>query len=184
MGDLHSVVNHLPDGQSAPFQSLAKSLALKQLRDQVRRAFVCSHVKHRENVWMIEGSGGPRFLFEAVQALWVSGKIQEHFHRNVAVQVQIARPVYLSHSPNANQGEDFIGSKASASEESHGRRDYTPCAHNTDLRGSGSGGELQDLSWWFPAIKTIATTIEELVFAGMRRPPPKFNFLARPANRD
>jgi hypothetical protein len=95
---------------------------------------------------MIECPGGPCFLSEALQALRVSGKIQEHFHRNVTVQVQIACPVHFSHSPNANQGEDFIGSKASASEESHGRRDYTPCACNTDLRDSGSGKQLQDLS--------------------------------------
>src|SRR2546427_891289 len=146
MRDLHSVVNHLPDGQRTPLYSVAKCLALQQLGDQVRRSFVCSHVKHSENIWMIERPSGPCFLFEAVQALRVSGKIQEHFHRNVAVQVQIARSVHLSHSPNANQGEDFIGSKASASEESHGRRDYTPCAHNTGVWDSGSGGGMQDLN--------------------------------------
>ena len=145
-GDLHPVVNHFPDGQRAPFHSLAKGLALQQLGDQVRCSFIRSHVKHSENVWMIEGPGGPCFLFEAVQALRVSRKIQEHLHRNVAVQVQITRPVHLSHPPNANQGEDFIGSEASASEDSHGRRDYTPCAHNTDLLDSGSGKELQNLS--------------------------------------
>jgi len=91
---------------------------------------------------MIERPDGSGFLFESVQALRVSRKIQEHFHRNVAVQVQIARTVNLSHPANANEGEDFIGSKASASEESHGRRDYTPCAHNTDVQHSGFGGDL------------------------------------------
>jgi hypothetical protein len=96
---------------------------------------------------MIERPGGPCFLFEAVQSLRVRREIQEHFHRNVAVQVQIARPVHFSHSPYANQREDFIRSKASASEESHGRRDYTPCAHNTDMRDSGSGKELQAVCW-------------------------------------
>src|SRR5208283_4066218 len=127
MGDLHAVVNHFADGQGAAFHGLAEIFAGEQLRDEIGRALVAAHVVHSQNVWMIQSGGGASFLFKALQALRVSGEIQQHFYGNITVELRVARAIDLSHAPNADEGEDFVGAKASAREDGHGRRDYTSC---------------------------------------------------------
>src|SRR5208282_3968267 len=77
MGDLHAVVNHFADGQGAAFHGLAEIFAGEQLRDEIGRALVAAHVVHSQNVWMIQSGGGASFLFKALQALRVSGEIQQ-----------------------------------------------------------------------------------------------------------
>src|SRR3984957_16978360 len=150
ISNLHPVVDHFPERQWCPFYNWAKRFTFQQLGHQVWSAFIRSHVIHRENIGMVDGTGRPRFLLEAAQTLRVSRKVQQHFHCHVTIEIQIARSVHLSHSPGANLGDDFVTSKLSAGKEGHGhgRRDYTPRLKCVDVRLPGERGPQGWLRFW------------------------------------
>ena len=49
--NLHSVINRLAHRQTAPLDLLPQRFAFQQLRDQIRRAFVCAHLNTRPECW-------------------------------------------------------------------------------------------------------------------------------------
>ena len=63
---------------------------------------MCADVIHREDIRVVEGAGGPRFLLEAAQAVGVVRHLPgQDFDGDVAVQAGIASPIYLAHAPVA-----------------------------------------------------------------------------------
>ena len=70
--DLHSVIDRLAHGHPATLDLLAQRFSLQQLRDQLRCAFIGSHLKHGKNIGMIQRRRRSRFLLEAPQSIGIS----------------------------------------------------------------------------------------------------------------
>ena len=78
-------------------------------------------VVHRKDVRMIQPAGSARFLLEPAPAILIVRKRRrESFDRDVAVQLMVARPVHLTHTPGAQRAENFETAEAIAHRESHG----------------------------------------------------------------
>ena len=67
--DLHGVFDDFSLRNGPAIEHGAKAFSLQQLGNQKRRAVVVAYVVDRENVRMIEGRDGLRFLLEAAQAV-------------------------------------------------------------------------------------------------------------------
>src|ERR1043166_109014 len=68
-----------------------------------------AHIVNRQNVRMIQGAGGLRFLFkspETISVLRESGG--QNFDRHVAIQLFIARAIDLTHPARAELRADFV----------------------------------------------------------------------------
>jgi hypothetical protein len=62
------------------------------------------------DVRMIQRCQRPCFSCEPRQSIRVERKrIGEHFDRHVAIQLRVARAIYLAHAAGAERAHDFIG---------------------------------------------------------------------------
>lgn len=92
-------------------------------------AFVLTYLKTRNDVGMIEGSGGLRFLLKAAKTLGVSGPIGgENLNCNIALQHGIACAMDLAHATCAQRRQNLISVQPSARFERHSALDYTRVA--------------------------------------------------------
>src|SRR5580765_348486 len=67
------------------------------------------NVVNRENVWMIEGRGGARFLLEAVQPVGVRRELsRENFDRHVTIESPVARAIDFAHAALAELGDNRV----------------------------------------------------------------------------
>src|SRR5437870_4013006 len=94
-GDLPGIVNRLSlwerHARSVRSQALAQRFSFKQLRDDIRRAVVCADIVNRQNVWMIQGTRGLRFLLKSPQSICVLGeRSRQDFDRHVAIELLVA----------------------------------------------------------------------------------------------
>jgi hypothetical protein len=88
---------------------------------------------------MIERCQDMRFALEAHEAIGIEREqIREDFQRDVAVQLQITRPIDLAHTTGADHREDFVGADPGPWGETHirGCPDYS--RRNAGEYGSGS----------------------------------------------
>ena len=69
--DLNGVVDCFARSQAAPGYFFAKGGAVEQFRNQVGRAFMAAHLVDRENVGVVQGGEGARFLLEAPEAIGI-----------------------------------------------------------------------------------------------------------------
>src|SRR5438477_13117907 len=98
----------------------AKRLSVEELRDDVRRAGVDPDVVDREDVGVIQLSGGARLLLESPYAACVhSERFGHHLERNVAREPRIPRAVYLAHTAGAQPADDFVRSNRGANRNGH-----------------------------------------------------------------
>jgi hypothetical protein len=90
---------------------------------------------YRDQVGVVEGAGGARFLLEAAQALLVSrdGR-RQHLYGDVAVEVQIAGTVHFAHSTRADLLDDFVLIDFLAN-----HRDFTRVKHRRRSRATSAG---------------------------------------------
>ncbi len=110
LGDLHRVVDRLADRDRARAEAAPERLALEQLRDDVRRAFVAADVVDRGDVRMVETARGRGLLLEAVETIRVLGERRgQDLDRDLALEPRILRAVDLAHPPGADRREDFVG---------------------------------------------------------------------------
>src|SRR5438105_1606959 len=65
-GDLERIINSFAERQRARAQPFAQRFAFQQFADDVRRAVLRADVVHGEDVGMVEGGGGTRFLLKAM----------------------------------------------------------------------------------------------------------------------
>ena len=80
---------------------------------------VAHDIVQRDDVRMIEGRRGARFLQEASLPIPIRQLVSEHFDRDGAVQPHVTGSIHFSHSPGAKQGFDFVRSQSSSRGEGH-----------------------------------------------------------------
>jgi len=115
VGDLQRVVESLARGDRSAAQAVAQRLTLKQFRDNLGRTFTRADVEYRENVGMVQGCGGQRFLFESAQAVGVAGKsLRQNFDGYFAFKAGVAGAVDLTHPARAERGDNFVRTKFGA----------------------------------------------------------------------
>lgn len=96
--------------QSPTRQPRPQRFALQQFRNQIGHAILCAHVINRQQVGVVQGAGGPRFLLEAPQAFAVGGKIRrQDFEGNFTFQAGIERAIDFAHASRPQEAENFIG---------------------------------------------------------------------------
>jgi len=84
-------------------KAFAQSLPDEEFGDQIRRPFVRAHVKHRNNVGMIERRKRARFLLKTAEPCGVaSERLRKNFQRNCAIQARVLGLVHLSHAARAH----------------------------------------------------------------------------------
>ena len=66
-------------------------------------------------VGMCQGREGLRFALKACEAFRVSGDVRgQHFHRHVALQLRVRRPINLPHPVLADLGGNLMRAEAGA----------------------------------------------------------------------
>ena len=102
MRDLHGIVESLAHRNRSAAQPLAQCLALQQFGDDVRRALARANVEHRQNVGMVQGSGGEGLLLETAQPVGVKRKrLRQDLDRHFALETRIAGAIDLAHAAGA-----------------------------------------------------------------------------------
>ena len=137
---LDRVVEGLARGKRA-MEPVTHRLAFEQLADDVGDAIVAAHVVEGDQIRMVEGAGGPRFLLEASEAVVVlSDGGGQDLDRDRASQAGIAGPVDLAHAADSEHADDFVWAEALAARQHHvGGQDYSVGA-GRGLQGTGCDG--------------------------------------------
>ncbi len=124
--NLRRVIDGATVGKAAPTKLVAERLSFEQLRDDKRLVVMRADVVDDENVRVVEGGRGARFLLKLPQRVR-AGRRGEHFDGDVPLQARIARAVHFAHPPGTNDAEDLVRTEPRAGGERHAyRRDYTP----------------------------------------------------------
>src|SRR5689334_17683017 len=75
----------------------AQTLAFQQLTNEVRNTIVCAGIEYRENVGMVHGCDGTRFLLKPPHAIGVPRKrLRQDFDRDIACKPRIVCPIHFS----------------------------------------------------------------------------------------
>ena len=83
-------------------QVRAEVFAFEQLRDDVARAFVMADIVNGEDVRMVQGGRGERFLFKAAKPVFIGRKRgRQELDGDVAIQPRVARAIDFSHPAGA-----------------------------------------------------------------------------------
>ena len=131
MRDLQSIVESLAHGERSAAQTLAQGLALEQFGDDVRRALVRADVEYRQNVGMIQGSGGQSLLLKTAQTVGVQRKrLRQDFDRHFALETRITGAIDLAHAPRAQKGNNFVGTKFRSRSQIHSQARVSPQGTN------------------------------------------------------
>ena len=102
-------------------EQLAQRLALDELHRHVAQRVGAADVVDRDDVGVIEGRGGARLLFEAVQSSAVSPPRDggQDLERDLAVQTQVEGAVDLAHASDAEDRDYLIRSKLRSGGDGH-----------------------------------------------------------------
>jgi hypothetical protein len=101
-------------------QPLPQCGSVQKLRHDERRIALCADVVDREDIGVVEGSGGAGFLLEPLQAVSVARKSRrQDLDCDVAPQSRIARPIHHTHPAGAERREYFVGTEARAGGKGH-----------------------------------------------------------------
>ncbi len=112
-GDLHRVLDGLPDGQRAGAKAVAERLAFEQLRDNERRAVLGADVMDREDVRVVERRGGLGFLRESPEPIRIRGEVvRKHLDRHFTPERRVARAIDLAHPARTERREDLAASES------------------------------------------------------------------------
>ena len=112
------------DGQSrreaAFIQFVAQRHAVDELHDDVRTAVVSADVENRDEIRMIERSGGARLDLESLQTIGIRRqRRRQHLHGDVAADARVARAKHLSHSARREPRGKLIRPKLRANLDCH-----------------------------------------------------------------
>ena len=93
----------------AAAQTLPQGLALEQFGDYVGRAFARANIEYRQNIGMVQGSGGESFLLKTAQAVGIERKrLRQDLDRHFTFETRVAGAIDLAHASRAEQGNNFI----------------------------------------------------------------------------
>ena len=117
--DLHSIIYGLARRQAPTSETFSERLALQKFCNDVGHAHVRSHLEDGENVGMIQGRGGSRFLFKTNQPVRFGGKSGQYFDCNIAVQPRVSRTIHLAHRTRSKRRENLVLPKFRARGQEH-----------------------------------------------------------------
>ncbi len=101
---------------------LPKRLAVHVLHRYVRSALVLADFVDRDDVGMVQGRCGARFLLEPAKPVGVRGHLlTQDFDGDISTELEIPGLVHFAHAAGAQLGEDFVVAEASARLEGHGQ---------------------------------------------------------------
>ena len=87
------------EGKAAAFDLLAKGLAFDIFGGDELHAIGLSEFVDGENVGMVEGGGGVRFLLEAAQTALVAEQLRrQHLERDLTAQLGVLGEIHLAHA--------------------------------------------------------------------------------------
>ena len=110
--DISADLQHLPDRQGAVFQPRAKRLALEQLHDGVRSAFVLPEVVDGEDVGMRQRGDGAGLAFEARARGLVRGEARrQDLDSHGASELGIGGAIDFTHAARTEQPDDLVLAK-------------------------------------------------------------------------
>jgi hypothetical protein len=131
-GDLHAVLDSLVGGERAAPEALPQGLPLEQLGDDVGPTVVRADVVNGEDVGVVEGPGGARFLLEAAQAMGPRDLIRQHLDRHPAPQARVTGTVDVPHAPDAEQADEIRRELEAGVRGPEGPRIQAPMALHVD----------------------------------------------------
>jgi len=142
---------------------------------------------------MVQCSGGSRLLFEALQAIAVSGEGRgQHLDRDIASKTGIARAIDLSHAPGTERSDDSVRSEADTRSQAivGGKAaDYTLHGSEVMCVDDSRGADLEAARHrWHQIDRAAAPSgdVAALSSEGKLRPPlvgPPGRFAAPPSGR-
>ena len=102
IGNLHAVLQRLGHAQAARRNQVRQRLPRHILHHHVFGFLIAGDVVNRDDIRMIEGGGGLRFLNEAAAAVAIAGAcVGQHLDRDHPVQARVLRLPDLAHSAGA-----------------------------------------------------------------------------------
>lgn len=108
-GHLDSVIDRLLSRNVAAVQFRAQCGAFEQLGHDEGRAALGADVEDRDDVRVVQGGGGLRFLLEPPESLRVGREGgRKNFQCDVTLQSWVASPIHFSHAAGAEQGHDLV----------------------------------------------------------------------------
>ena len=120
--DLHGVFHQFVDRNRTPADAPAERLAVEKFGHEVRLRLVRADVVDGDDVGMLEGGGGARFLREAAQPVGIArGPGRQDLDGDVALEARVTRPIHLAHAATADVGDDFVRAESGAERECHCR---------------------------------------------------------------
>ena len=128
IGDRDRDPQHLAEAHAVAWNERIQALPTHVLHHDEIVAVCRLDFVDGDDVCVIEGRGGVRFLDETTAAVLVADAVRrQHFDRDFAIQSRIARAIHLAHSACADEREDLVGPESCAGLESHAsgiRRHY------------------------------------------------------------
>ena len=113
VGDLGREREEAADRKRPFHDELAQRPARDELHRDVRRGLGMADLIDRDDVWMVQRRGGPRFLLEAIEPAGVRRYFGgQHLEREFAAELRVARPIDLAHAAGANGGNYFVRTDA------------------------------------------------------------------------
>src|SRR5579859_1431922 len=98
--DLQSVIGSLRNGDGTLGKTPAQGLALQQFGDNIRGGALKADIINGEDVGVIQGGGGARFLLESAQVIGiVAGSGPNQLEGNVATQTFVTGAKDIAHPP-------------------------------------------------------------------------------------
>ena len=118
LGDLFRDGQRLVDRDRPARNALRQVLALDEFHHQRTDTVGFFETVDLRDVGMIQRGEGLGFAREPCEPFGVAReRVRQDFDRDVAIQLRIARPIHLAHTPGPKGGKDFVRAKACAGVE-------------------------------------------------------------------
>ena len=110
MGDLNPVLHRLAPAERAGAHAVTEGVALKQLRNDVGRPVVVADVVDRDDVGVVQESGGAGLLLETAAAVLIGRELTvEDLEGHLAGEAQVLRAVDLAHAATTEERNHLVG---------------------------------------------------------------------------
>ena len=120
-GNLASDRQRFVDRNRAGREAIGQRGAADELHDERHSGARIFHAVDRRDVRMVQRREQLRFAMKARQALRVAGDFrQQHFDRDVAVELRVARAVHLAHAACPEQRLNLIPAEPRSNAQRHG----------------------------------------------------------------
>ena len=107
--DLQGIVQSLADGDRSAAQALSKGLSFEQFGDHVRTTLDRANVEYRQDVGMVQGSGGECLLLKTAEAVGVKGHcLRQNLDRHFTFEARVPGAIDLAHAARAQQRNNLI----------------------------------------------------------------------------